>query len=190
MAPRNVNAIRRKMRPQERARFDAEARCVQPVWLPTDGAQSLAYKSAADVIGYGGAAGGGKTDLALGLALTRHRKSAIFRREATQVTGMIERLAEIMGDREGLNAGSRIWRLEGRQIEFGSAPHPGDETRYQGRAKDLLVLDEAANFLESQARFLMGWVRTAVPGQKCTTLLTFNPPASAEGRWVIPFFAP
>ena len=81
-------------------------------------------------------------------------------------------------------------RHAGRSITFGSAPHAGDERRHQGRPKDLLVLDEAANFLESQARFLMGWVRSAEPGQRRRTLLTFNPPVSAEGRWVIAYFAP
>lgn len=150
----------------------------------------MAYESKADIIGYGGAAGGGKTDLACGLALTKHTVTAIFRREATQLTGVIDRLTAIVGSRNGYNGAERIWRLEGRQIEFGSTPHPGDETKYQGRPKDLLVIDEAANFLESQVRFLMGWVRTTKRGQKCTTLMTFNPPTSAEGQWVIQFFGP
>lgn len=162
-----------------------------PLWTPLPGPQSLAYGSDADVTGYGGAAGGGKTDLALGLALTRHAVSAIFRREATQLTGVIERLTEIIGGRAGYNGSERIWRLGGgRRIEFGSAPNAGDEIKYQGRPKDLLVLDEATNFLESQARFLMGWVRTARAGQRCRTLMTFNPPTTADGQWVIAYFAP
>jgi hypothetical protein len=44
--------------------------------------------------------------------------------------------------------------------------------------------------LESQVRFLMGWVRTTDPDQVCQTLLTFNPPTTAEGRWIVSFFAP
>jgi hypothetical protein len=50
--------------------------------------------------------------------------------------------------------------------------------------------DEATNFLESQVRFLLGWLRTIDSSQKCQALFTFNPPTSAEGQWVIPFFAP
>jgi len=165
----------------------------QIVWRPLDGPQTTAFNSLADVIGYGGAAGGGKTDLAVGKALRQHRRVAIFRREGTQLTGVIDRLAEVLGNKDGYNGSDRIWRNAGPgnvQIEFGSVPNPGDETRYQGRPKDLLVLDEAANFLESQARFLMGWVRTTVPGQKCQTLMTFNPPTSAEGQWIKDFFGP
>lgn len=164
-----------------------------PVWQPLPGPQTQAYESLSDVIGYGGAAGGGKTDLAIGKALTQHRRVAIFRREATQLVGVVDRLAEMLGSRDGYNGAERIWRAAGPrsvQIEFGSVPNLGDEVRHQGRPKDLLVLDEAANFLESQARFLMGWVRTTVPGQRCQTLLTFNPPTSAEGRWLVDFFAP
>src|SRR3981189_2997714 len=66
----------------------------------------------------------------------------------------------------------------------------GDELKYQGRPKDLLALDEATNFLEAQARFLMGWVRTTIPGQRCRAVLTFNPPTTTEGQWVLQFFGP
>ncbi|WP_019646188.1 terminase [Novispirillum itersonii] len=188
-------ALLTRLTPDELAELDALlAGVAPPLWQPLPGPQTVAYTSAADVIGYGGAAGGGKTDLACGLALTRHTVSAIFRREATQLNGVIERLSELLGGRDGFN-GRSIWRLDGHgragcRIEFGSTPHAGDETRHQGRPKDLLVFDEATNFLETQARFLMGWNRTTVPGQKCTTLLTFNPPTTAEGQWVIQYFAP
>jgi hypothetical protein len=154
----------------------------------------MAYQSQADVIGYGGAAGGGKTDLACGKALTQHKVVQIFRREGTELNAIIDRMVEIAGHRNGLGGKPPVWRNPGvgkcRLIEFGSVPNLGDERKYQGRAKDLLVIDEAANFLEQQVRFLMGWVRTTDSGQKCQTLLTFNPPTSAEGRWIIDFFAP
>ena len=39
-----------------------------PVWFPLEGPQMAAYTSDADIIGYGGAAGGGKTDLIAGLS--------------------------------------------------------------------------------------------------------------------------
>lgn len=153
----------------------------------------MAYESKADVIGFGGAAGGGKSDLAIGKALTQHQVVQIFRREGTELTAIIDRMEQILGHRDGLGGKPAIWRgptQRCRLIEFGSVPNLGDETKYQGRAKDLLVIDEAANFLEAQVRFLMGWVRTTDPHQRCQTLLTFNPPTTAEGRWIVDFFAP
>jgi hypothetical protein len=152
----------------------------------------MAYESAADVTGYGGAAGGGKTDLALGLAITNHRRSAIFRREATQLRAILDRAREILGGRGRLNEVSGVWRdlPGGRQIEFCGVKDLGDEQKYRGRPKDLLVLDEADQFLEGQFRFLAGWVRTTVPGQRCRILLTFNPPSTAEGQWITHYFGP
>lgn len=164
-------------------------------WNPLPGPQTMAYQSAADIIGYGGAAGGGKTDLACGKALTKHRKVMMLRRVGTELTGIEDRLEELIGNKNGYNGQKKIWRLVrpdkvAMQIEFASLPNAGDERGYQGRPHDFLVFDEAANFLESQVRFLLGWLRTTTPGQKCQALLTFNPPTSAEGRWIIEFFAP
>ena len=79
---------------------------------------------------------------------------------------------------------------DGRLIEFGAVPNAGDETKQQGRPHGLKVFDEVANFSESVIRFLMTWNRTTIAGQHCRSLLTFNPPTNAEGRWIIAFFAP
>jgi hypothetical protein len=159
-------------------------------WSPLPGPQQTAYESQADVIGYGGAAGGGKTELAIGKALTQHRKVLIVRREATQLVGIVDRFRELLGGSDGYNGAERIWRLPGLQIEFGSTPNAGDEAKYQGRPHDLIVFDEAASFLESQVRFLLGWLRSTDPTQRCQALLCFNPPTTVEGRWVVPFFGP
>jgi hypothetical protein len=139
------------------------------------------------------------TDLALGKALMQHHHVLIMRRESTQLQGAIERLAQLLGgDRSGFNSQNKIWRNAGPrkvQIEFGSAPNagdgvtPGDEARYQGRAHDLLVIDEATGFAESQIRYLQGWVRSTIPGVHSQTLMTFNPP-TGEGRWIIDYFGP
>jgi len=194
VTPNQVRDLQRYLTPAEREELDALV--IQDIeerrWVPLPGPQTMAYTSEADVIGFGGAAGGGKTDLAIGLATTQHHRAQMFRREGPQLKGIIDRLAEILGSRQQINGNPPVYRDEDedRQIEFNSMPNLGDETKYQGRPKDLLVIDEAANFLEQQVRFVKGWVRTTRPGQRTRTLLTFNPPTTAEGRWVIDFFAP
>lgn len=138
------------------------------------------------------------TDLGIGLALTEHRKSFFVRHESTQLTGIIDRICEVIGTRDGYNGSDKIFRLPkkfwkgtlNRQIEFGSLPNPGDSKKYQGRPKDLLVVDEATNIPEAEVRFIMGWVRTTDYMQRCRTLMTFNPPTDAAGRWVLSYFAP
>jgi hypothetical protein len=161
------------------------------MWRPLPGPQSMAYHSEADVLGYGGAAGGGKTDLMLGKAVNKHSVSYILRREATQMQGIYNRMTDIMGGNEGFNKSDKIWRFpDGRMIRFGSTPNPGDEMNYQGQPRDLLGIDETANFLQQQVIFLMGWVRTTNVDQPTQTILTFNPPTTAEGRWVVDYFSP
>lgn len=190
-SPDAIQAALAHLTPAEKAELDRLLAEDPALWRPLPGPQSLAYHSRADIIGYGGAAGGGKTDLALGKALAQHRKVLLLRREATQLTGIIDRMTELLGTRDGYNGAERIWRLpDGRQVEFGSTPALDDWTKYQGRPHDLLVFDEAANFLEPQVRALLGWLRSTDPAQRCQALLAFNPPTSVDGRWVIPFFAP
>ena len=43
---------------------------------------------------------------------------------------------------------------------------------------------------ENQVRFLMGWLRSSNPDVRCRILMTFNPPTTVEGRWVIKYFGP
>lgn len=174
----------------ERAVLLARALARRNVWRPLPGPQTLAYESAADVVGYGGAAGGGKTDLVVGKALTRHQRVGVFRRNGTELTAILDRFTEIIGGRDGYNGQSHIWRLDGRQVEFCSVPNVGDAAKYRGRPHDLLAFDEASEFLEADVRFLMGWVRSVDPSQHCQVLMTFNPPTTSEGRWIIKFFAP
>jgi hypothetical protein len=190
MDTKEIQSLLKYMTPEEREQVDAILASDPALWRPLPGPQTMAYESEADIVGYGGAAGGGKTDLACGKALTRHKNSMILRREATQLTGVIDRLTQVVGSRDGYNGQAKIWRMKTRQIEFGSLPHLGDETKYQGRPHDFLVFDEAANFLLSQVRFLLGWLRTTDPNQKCQALLTFNPPTSSDGQWITAFFAP
>lgn len=165
----------------------------RPIWAPLPGPQADAMASSADIVGYGGAAGGGKTDLVAGLVLTEHQRALVIRREKAQTEGLIQRLAEIVGSTDGLNAQKGIWWLPvgaRRLVEFGGLDNPGDERRWQGRPHDLVAFDEVTEMREAQVRFVLGWARTADPRQRERVLMTFNPPTSPEGRWVLRFFGP
>lgn len=175
---------------EDRAELDRLLTEGMPVWTPLEGPQQEAYDSQADILFYGGAAGGGKTDLVIGLSLVEHLKSIIFRKEGTQLQGIYDRLSEILGSRDGFNSKDKIWRLIGRQVEFGSVAHPGDEEKYQGRPHDLIVFDEITHFKEHVFRFLGGWLRSTDPTVRKRIVCTGNPPTTAEGEWVKRFWAP
>lgn len=160
------------------------------IWRAQVGRQSEAADSEAFITGYGGAAGGGKSDLIAGLALTEHQRTAIFRREKVQTEGIIQRMTEILGSTDGYNSQKSAWRVGDRLVEFAGLDNPTDHQKWQGRAHDFKAYDEVTEQREFQVRFTMGWTRSNNPKQRCRNLFTFNPPTTAEGRWVIGFFAP
>ena len=163
-------------------------------FIPSPGPQTEAWFSKADVLLYGGEAGGGKSGLLCGLALEEHHQSLLMRRNGVDLHGgggLIEDLLRLNGTRDGFNGSSPpTLRTGDRIITFGSAGNLGDEQKYLGRARDLLGLDEATQFSESQVRFLMGWIRTVKEGQRTRAVFATNPPLSSVGEWVVGMFRP
>lgn len=163
-----------------------------PKFVPNPGPQTEAWMHPADILLYGGQAGGGKTALGIGLALAAHKRSLLMRRQGVDLSAMIDECLKFHGSRAGFNGSSppTLRTEDGRLIEFGAAKIPGDEQAWMGRAHDFLYIDEATHFLESQVRLLMGWVRTTDPFQRCRIILGTNPPISAEGDWIVGMFRP
>jgi hypothetical protein len=161
-------------------------------WIPNPGPQTEAYLSEADVLLYGGEPGGGKSQLLLGLAFNSHKRTLLLRRKYSDIGRLVEDALKINGGREGFNGSPppQLKTDDGRVIDFGAAHRVGDEQSWMGKGRDLLGIDEATHFAESQVRFLMGWNRTEEEGQRVRTVLATNPPLTAEGLWVIQMFAP
>lgn len=179
---------------EEQASIKAEALAATALmkWVPNPGPQSEAYFSPADCLLYGGEPGGGKSQLILGLAFNEHRRSLVMRRQYGDLDRLIEDALVIHGSRNGFNGSPppRLRISDEQVINFRAAQRIGDEQGTMGQGRDLLGIDEATHFAESQIRFLMGWVRTEAQGQRCRTVLATNPPLTAEGLWVNKMFAP
>jgi hypothetical protein len=161
-------------------------------WIPQPGPQTQALRSEAHMVLYGGSAGGGKTDLLLGLALTEHKRSMIVRREYDDLSFITERAVKINKTRAGFAQSPHpVLRTEdGRLVEFRAFQRAGDEQKRQGQPVDFLGVDEAAQFLESQVKFLFGWLRSTEEGQRRRVVLASNPPLADEGQWLVRWFAP
>lgn len=160
-------------------------------WIPQSKPQWLAFLSRADELFYGGAAGGGKSDLLLGLAGEAHRKSIIFRRVFPNLRELIERSRKIYNSedaahgKDSYNESLHIWRLlNGNMIEFGAIQYEKDKKNFQGRPHDLIGFDEVPEFTESQYTFVTAWNRTVDPGQRVRVIATGNPPTDEAGGWV------
>lgn len=171
-------------------------RCDQPVIRPQPGPQERASASAADIVCFGGGAGGGKSWSIL-FEAARHVRTPgyaayIFRRTTRQVTGGGGLWAESVDlfslydgkPREGL----LDWTFEtdggNATIQFAHLEHEKNKTDYQGKEIALLAFDEATHFTETQFQYLQTRARTTC-GVKPKVFLTCNPdPDSWVRRWV------
>jgi hypothetical protein len=182
--------VKDDLTPEEKAEIARLLGHDKRIFFPTPGPQYAAFTSPADIIGYGGAAGGGKTYLVSGLALTEHKRTLIMRQSKNQTRKFVQDFGEMIGNSDGYSSQNSEWKWDGRLIEFGGLDDPKDYEKWQGRDHDLKAYDEATQMREFDVRYTMGWNRSADPNQRCRTLLTFNPPTTAEGRWVVRFFGP
>lgn len=126
-------------------------------------------KPKARVIGYGGAAGGGKSDADLGLAITwalayPGSQIAFFRREFTELEGpdgAIMRSHELLAEarQSGLvswNGQNHRWTWRnGSVFQFCHCHLPKDVYGYQSSRFDLFIVDEATHFLWPMIDYLM-----------------------------------
>lgn len=163
-------------------------------WVPQPGPQTQAYLSQADVLLYGGAAGGGKTDLLVGLATQEHTRSIIFRssyENIASVSGISARVKAIAGH-AGWNVRKMSWTNPSDRshfVELGALGKRNAETKYE-RAHDFIGFDEGVELSEAKVRYVLGWLRTTKEGQRCRCVIASNPPTGSEGQWLIEWFGP
>lgn len=192
--PNNPYAVQLALEKERRRRKGLNTE-LEPLWKPFPDVggkphpQRLATESLADETLFGGQPGGGKTDWLIGMAVTQHRNSAIFRRELSQMKGkdgIIARSQEIIGNRGVYNATEHTWKkIDGyRDIEFLGVKNPSDVNKFKGRAHSLKAFDEVSEFTEEMYQFLIGWNRSPDPNERCRVICTSNPPTTVEGQWV------
>src|SRR5690606_10130771 len=92
-----------KLPPEDLARLKKQAarELADQVWQPNPGPQTKAYYSEADELLFGGQAGGGKSDLIIGLALNEHKRSRLLRRINQDAVELGDRLVDILGSDTG-----------------------------------------------------------------------------------------
>lgn len=192
---------------QAEALAAAAAETAGMLWVPNDGPQTMAYLSPADELLYGGEAGGGKTDLLLGLAINEHQVSQVFRLHHNDRVAIVRRLASIWAGADqdddnakppGYNANDHIWQAPRHCgvrnlrpiIEFGALALPGAWKHYQGRPADAKLWDELTQFTREGFTTVNAWTRNVNKEQRTRIVGATNPPTTPEGLWVISYWGP
>lgn len=177
--------------PADQAELQKLAATVTEKWIPQEGPQTLAYFSDADETLFGGSAGGGKSDLLVGYALNEAQNAVIFRNGLGSLRDLESRAVAVQGHRDGFNSTFHHWDLgNGRSLEFGSLEVVGSEQGWQGRRRDFMGFDEAAQMNKTRVQFVLGWSGSAKAGARTRVIYATNPPLSDEGNWLITWFAP
>src|SRR6185295_7563208 len=155
---------------------DAADATADSLWVPNPGPQTDAYFSEAEILLYGGQAGGGKTHLELGWGINNADSGIIFRRERTRTDGLEKEGRRIIGERASFNGSDLEWAWpNGKTLKLGGMNGPDDWNGYAGRERDYMAFDEGGEFLEMQIASILAWLRAA-PGKRCRAVIGSNPP--------------
>ncbi len=111
------------------------------VWAPQKGPQKALIDCPLEVVFFGGARGGGKTDGCLGKWALKEAKygadfnAIMFRRTTTSAEDAVERSMQIYGPLGGkFNSSKLIWRMpNGGRVAFAYLDSISDANQYQGR---------------------------------------------------------
>jgi phage terminase large subunit len=138
----------------------------------------------AQVIGYGGAAGGGKSDALLVCGIVAGLSFpginiGYFRRTYSQLDGpggAIMRSQELMSGWARWNGSLRRWTLPtGSILQFCYCDKETDVYNYQSQQFDIILIDEATQFARFQVRYLMTRNRATKSNVIPFTAMATNP---------------
>lgn len=161
---------------------------------PQPGPQTTFLSTSADIAGYGGSAGGGKSYALLLDALrgTRHPgyDGAIFRRTSEQIRmsgGLWDESTLLYSQVGGSSNEQQLrWKFPGgATVRFEHLQHEKDKLIYQGAQFAFLGFDELTHFSESQFFYMISRLRSTC-GIRPYCRATFNPDPDS---WVKEFFA-
>ena len=173
-------------------------RKVLSTWTPNPGPQAALFECPADIILYGGAAGGGKTDAAIVWAAAGHSfpgyRALVLRRSFPELERhIISRARQLFPERiahYNQRSHTLTFKCPGggeSVVEFGYLETEADVENYQGSEYARIAVDESTKFSERQVRNLLRFNRSTVQEVRRQMLLCTNPIGPGYGWHYLTF---
>jgi len=119
--------------------------CWQPI---PNSPQEQAYYSPADELLFGGQAGGGKSMVIIGLALTAHKRSLILRKRESDLSSVVAAVQELTQC-----PGSKSIKFQNRQLYFGGCKDDSSKYKWKGQDHDLKCLEAGTPVLMATGEY-------------------------------------
>ncbi|MGD1215162.1 MAG: hypothetical protein ABR861_09270 [Terriglobales bacterium] len=152
----------------------------EPIWWPINAAQQAAITSTAELLLYGGASGGGKTQMLAADAMDEYenpRLRGLLIRTTLEEQQELEDLQQRMYEPKGARWVKKRWRFpSGATIRPGYLAHDKHLRRYQGNPYSWLGIDESGQHPEHRIKFMIGWLAAPTgSGLRVRGRFTSNP---------------
>ncbi len=165
-----------------------------PIWWPINAAQQAARNSHAELLDYGGASGGGKTQLLVADAADEKDNPALrallIRRQRTdmpELKDIMHKIYKPLGARH--SRGDHAWLFpSGAEVRYGYLKTDAHVENYQGNPISFLGIDESGQHPEHRVRKLVAWlVAPKETGLRVRGRFTCNPGGEGYG-WQMQVF--
>jgi hypothetical protein len=154
---------------------------LDPIWWPISAQQQTALHSTAQILLYGGASGGGKTDFLVWDAQVENDNAnlrALLIRRSFAEMGQIQDRCRALYSPQGA-----FWRERehswvfpsGARVRLGFMANDNTISKYQGNPFTWLGIDESTMLPEKQFRDILPWLTTVDPSLYPRARLTTNP---------------
>ncbi len=151
-------------------------------WFPNSFPQMTLIECRAQIVLYGGASGGGKSNGLVGDSAQEYDnprfRGILLRKSYTEMTNIMDEMERIYLPLGGRKAeGGKLWRFpSGAQMRVGYMAKDADVELYTGKPVSWLGIDEAQFQTEERFRSLLPWVSTPPEyGLRDRVRLTANP---------------
>lgn len=154
--------------------------------------QRKALDSPADLVLYGGAAGGGKTFLGLAMLRLYQKNGIFFRRTYPELeASAVQDSRALFGSADkDYNGSKHLWEFgDGCRIKFSHLEREDDVFSHQSAQYDGIVFDEVTHFSESQFVYMLSRLRNPKHPNLRKRILCCTNPGGPGNDWVMRWWA-